>query len=182
VLLAVLVLEMTSWDLLHARDQAARNHQLVTTFEDDMERAFGGGRLQASERVLFLPAENDYLIGGIAPPRRLFTYNLAFDKEMARVRPLQPTAVLDAITAYSTGTLGRAHLCELFRQDLVDAVVFTDFDMRRDTLIWPPSHDRIEARRARNEALGLLDDPAFTVDDGHLSTILRAAPASPGGC
>jgi hypothetical protein len=178
----VLVLETASHGLLDARDQAAHNHEVVQAFDDDMDRAYGNGRLRASERVLFLPAGNDYLIGGIAPSRELHSYNVAFDKEVARIRQLQPRPVIEAIIAYSDDTLNREHLCQLFRQDLVDAIVFNDFDMRRDTLIWPPSEQRIEAGRARNTAFGLFDDPAFNVDEGHLSVILRAAPASPAGC
>jgi hypothetical protein len=178
----LLVLETASHGLLDARDEAAHNHEVVQAFDDDMDRAYGNGRLRASERVLFLPAGNDYLIGGIAPSRELFSYNLAFDKEVARIRQLQPRPVIAAINAYSDNTLNREHLCELFRQDLVDAIVFNDFDMRRDTLIWPPSEQRIEAQRARNTAFGVFDDPAFTVDQGHLSVIVRAAPGSPASC
>jgi hypothetical protein len=181
-LAVLLVLETASHGLLDARDQAAHNHEVVQAFEDDMDRAYGNGRLRASERVLFLPAGNDYLIGGIAPPRELFSYNVAFDKEVARIRQLQPRPIVDLIIAYSDDTLNREHLCQLFRQDLVDAVVFNDFDMRRDTLIWPPSEQRIEAQRARNTAFGVFDDPAFNADEGDLAVILRPAPASPAAC
>jgi hypothetical protein len=181
-LAVLLVLETASHGLLDARDQAAHNHEVVQAFEDDMDRAYGNGRLRASERVLFLPAGNDYLIGGIAPPRELFSYNVAFDKEVARIRQLQPRPIIDLIIAYSDDTLNREHLCQLFRQDLVDAVVFNDFDMRRDTLIWPPSEQRIEAQRARNTAFGVFDDPAFNADEGDLAVILRPAPASPAAC
>ena len=80
--------------------QARRNHELVQAFEDDMDRAFGDGRLRASERVLFLPASNDYLIGMIAPRYKVFAYNISFDKEIARLRSGQPKPILDAISAY----------------------------------------------------------------------------------
>lgn len=181
-LAVLLVLETASDGLLDARRQAAHNHEVVHAFEEDMDRSYGNGRLRASERVLFLPAGNDYLIGGIAPQRELFSYNVAFDKEVARIRQLQPRPIIDAINAYSDDTLNREHICQLFRQDLVDAVVFNDFDMRRDTLFWPPSEERIEALRARNTAFDVFDDPAFDVDEGHLSVILRPAPASPATC
>lgn len=177
---ALVLLETGSQGLLDARDQAAHNHELVQAFETDMERAFGDGRLRASERVLFLPAGNDYLIGAIAPPRELFSYNLAFDKEVARIRALQPRPVLDAIVAYSEDRLDSQHLCALFRQDLATSVVLTDFDMRRDTLIWPPPEDSLAARRSRNAAFGMFDDPAFDVDEGHLAVIMR--PRAGGGC
>jgi hypothetical protein len=147
-----------------------------------MDRAFGDGRLRASERVLFLPAGNDYLIGMIAPRFKVFAYNLSFDKELVRLRPGQPKPVLDVISAYNANTLNRDLVCQVFRQDLVDAVVFDDFDMRWDTEQWPPSQQRLEAHRAKNNGFGLFDDPAFSVDEGDLAVIVRPAPASPMSC
>jgi len=181
-LAAVLVLETASHGLLDARSQAVDNHELVQAFEADMDRAFGGGRLRPSERVLFLPAGNDYLIGAIAPPLEIYSYNVAFDKELVRIRPTQPKPIQDAITAYSDDSLNREDVCALFRQDLVDAVVFTDFSMRADTLVWPPPDERIQAQRAKNAAFGLFEDPAFNVDDGDLAVIVRPAPDSLAGC
>jgi hypothetical protein len=181
-LVALLVLETASHSLLDAREQARSNHKLVQRFEDDMDRAFGDGRLRASERVLFLPAGNDYLIGMIAPRFKVFAYNISFDKELARLRLRQPKPVLDVISAYGANTLNRDLVCQLFRQDLVDAVVFDDFDMRWDTLQWPPSQQRLEAHRAKSTGFGLFDDPAFSVDEGDLAVIVRPAPASATGC
>jgi hypothetical protein len=182
VAVALLLLETGSHSLLDLRGQATRDHELVQRFENDIDRAFGDGGLRASERVLFFPAGNDYLIGMIAPRFEVFSYNIAFDKEITRLRPGQPRPVVAAINAYWGGTLTRDHVCELFRQDLADAVVFTDFDMRWDTLRWPPPDHRLEAHRAKHEALGLFDDPAFDVDDGHLAVILRPDPDAAGGC
>ena len=181
-LAAALVLETASHGLLDARSQAVHNHELVQAFDDDMDRAFAGGRLRPSERVLFLPAGNDYLIGGIAPPLEIYSYNVAFDKELIRIRPMQPKPIVDAISAYGSDTLNRDDVCTLFREDIVDAVVFTDFSMRGDTLVWPPPEQRIEAQRAKNSAFGLFEDPAFDVDDGHLAVIVRPTPDSPAGC
>jgi hypothetical protein len=182
VLVALLMLETMSHGLLDAREHAMRNHELVQAFEDDMDRAFGNGRLRAGERVLFLPASNDYLIGMIAPHFKVFAYNIAFDKEITRLRPGQPRPILDAISAYGADTLNRDQVCDLFRQDLVDAVVFDDFNMRWDTLQWPPPQQRLEALRAKSTAFGLFDDPAFSVDKGTLAVILRAMPDSPTSC
>jgi hypothetical protein len=181
-LVALLVLETASHGLLDAREQARSNHELVQRFKDDMDRAFGDGRLRASERVLFLPAGNDYLIGMIAPRFKVFAYNISFDKELVRLRPGQPKPVRDVISAYGTNTLNRDLVCQLFRQDLVDAVVFDDFDMRWHTLQWPPSQQRLDAHRAKSTGFGLFDDPAFSVDEGDLAVIVRPAPASPTGC
>jgi hypothetical protein len=182
VLVALLILETTSHGMLDAREQARSNHEVVQRFEDDVDRAFGDGRLRASERVLFLPAGNDYLIGMIAPRFKVFAYNLSFDKELVRLRPGQPKQVVDVISAYNANTLNRDLVCRVFRKDLVDAVVFDDFDMRWDTLQWPPSQRRLEAHRTKNAGFGLFDDPAFSVDEGDLAVIVRPAPASPMSC
>jgi hypothetical protein len=181
-LAAVLLLETASHGLLDARGQAVHNHELAQAFEDDVDQAFGGGRLRPSERVLFLPAGNDYLIGGIAPPLEIYSYNVAFDKELIRIRPTQPQPIMDAIAAYGNDTLDRDNICTLFSQDIVDAVVFTDFSMRGDTLVWPPPEERIQAQRAKNTAFGVFDDPAFNVDSGDLAVIVRPAPDSLAGC
>jgi hypothetical protein len=182
VLAALLVLETASHGLFDARSQAVHNHELAQAFEADMDSAFGDGRLRPSERVLFLPAGNDYLIGGIAPPLEIYSYNVAFDKELVRIRPTQPQLIQDAIAAYNDDTLNRDDLCTLFRQDMVDAVVFTNFSMRADTLVWPPPEERIEAQRAKNAAFGFFEDPAFDVDEGHLAVIVRPTPDSTTGC
>jgi hypothetical protein len=181
-LLALLVLETTSHGLLDARAQASRNHELAQAFEEDMDRMYGDGGLRESERVLFLPASNDYLIGMISPHYRVYAYNISFDKEAARLHRAQPKLVLDAIRAYWTNALNRDVVCQLFRQDLVDAIVFNNFDMRWDTLQWPPPAARVEAFRAKHAGFGLFDDPAFSVDRRDLAVIVRPAPASPEGC
>jgi hypothetical protein len=181
-LVALLMLETTSHGLLDAREQASRNHELVQAFEDDMDRAFGDGRLRESERVLFLPASNDYMIGLIAPHFRVFAYNISFDKELVRLRADQPKPILDAISGYWANTVNRDQLCQLFLQDLLDAVVFNDFDMRWDTLQWPPPAERLEAFRAKSTSFGLFDDPAFSVDKRDVAVIVRPAPGSQAGC
>ena len=160
-LVALLVLETMSHGLLDAREQATQNHELVQAFDDDMDRAFGNGRLRASERVLFLPASNDYLIGMIAPRYKVFAYNIAFDKEIVRLRSGQPKPVLDVISAYGADTLNRDQVCHLFRQDLVDALVFDDFNMRWDTaaVATPAAPDR--GAQGQEHRLGPVRRSAF---------------------
>jgi hypothetical protein len=181
-LLALLALETTSHALLDARAQASRNHELAQAFEDDVDRMYGDGGLREFERVLFLPASNDYLVGMISPHYRVYAYNISFDKEATRLHRAQPRLVLDAIQAYWANTLSRNLVCQLLRQDLVDAIVFNNFDMRWDTLLWPPPASRVEAFRAKNAGFGIFDDPAFSVDQRDLTVIVRPGPAWPEGC
>ena len=119
----------------------------------------------------------------LSPHFKVFAYNISFDKEAARLRRAQPKLVLDAISAYWANTLNRDLVCQLFRQDLVDAIVFNDFDMRWDTLQWPPSAahgSRRSGRGTRASACSTIPRSAWT--GGHLAVILRPAPASPAGC
>jgi hypothetical protein len=178
----ILLAEALSHTLLDARTRGTAFHDDLVAFEQDMESEFGDSRLRPSERVLFLPAANDYLVQSIAPRLQAFTYNISFDKEMSRIRPRQPPAVLHAIQAYDSGSLDREVVCELFRLDLVEAVVLPDFDLRWDSYSWPPNAERMAARREQNTALGLFTDPAFDVDTGPMSIILRENTAAPDGC
>lgn len=182
VVAALLTLDTTSHALVDARGTARRHHEAFRALIDDIDRELGEGQLAPSERVLFLPAKNDYLIMAIAPGLRVFAYNGAFDKELPRIRARQPRPVVAAIQAHAAGVLDSGQLCALFRQDLADAVVFTNFDMRVDTIGWPPDGARVDEWRERTRALGLFDDPAFDVLEQDLTTVVRPADTSVDGC
>ena len=178
----MLVLDMTPHALLDARGAARHDRQAYQALVEDVDRELGQGQLSPSERVLFLPATNDYLIMAIAPRLQVFAYNVSFDKELARIRRYQPTPVVAAIWQYNYGHLTRDHLCDVFRGDVADAVVFTNFSMRTDSSDWPPADSRVDDMREQNRALGLYDDPAFEVVEQQLTTIVRPADGSLAGC
>jgi hypothetical protein len=67
----------------------------------------------------------------------------------------------------------------MFREDLVDVVVFTEFDPRWDSYRWPPALR--DYYRERYENVGLEGDPAFAIDDNDLAIFVRAAPEGSGG-
>ena len=182
VLAAILTLDTMSHVLVEARADARNHHEAYRALEADIGAELGRGQLAPSERVLFLPASNDYLIMAIAPRLQVFAYNVSFDKEVNRVRRYQPRSVLEAIRAYNGSTLTRAHVCAVFREDAADAVVFTNFDMRRDSGDWPPPDSRVGSLREQNRAPGLFDDPAFEVVEQELTTIVRPAEGSLAGC
>jgi hypothetical protein len=179
VLAALLLLEATPDLLLHARRTTEHQFEQVQLYERDMTKAFAG-RLHPGERVLFLPYEADYLLGGISPRFKVHAYNMSFDKEVHRIQPLQPAPIVAAIRAYYGGTLDRDMICGLFQQDLVDAVVFPDFRLRWDATSWPPSK-AIQAELQRTaEDVGVIGDPAFETDKGYLATIVRSATPEDG--
>ncbi|HKY65636.1 MAG TPA: hypothetical protein VJM49_04670 [Acidimicrobiales bacterium] len=182
VVAAVLVLDMTPHALLDARGAARHDREAYQALVEDVDRELGQGQLSPSERVLFLPATNDYLIMAIAPRLQVFAYNVSFDKELARIRRYQPTPVVAAIWQYNYGHLTRDHVCDVFRGDVADAVVFTNFSMRTDSSDWPPAGSRVDDMREQNRALGLFDDPAFEVVEQQLTTIVRPADGSLAGC
>jgi hypothetical protein len=176
-LASLLIVESVPHFLLQRRDVAADQYEQVQEFNHDISTAFDG-HLIAGERVLFLPAANDYLIPVIAAGYDVFAYNIAFDKEIERIRPQQPAAIVNAEAAQGEGALTRAQVCALFREDLVDAVIFTEFDPRWDSYRWPPvDSDRAFLRR-RYQNVGLEDDPAFAIDDRDLAIIVRAGSAA----
>lgn len=104
------------------------------------------------KRVLLLPAANDYLVNMIAPFTHSYTYNLAFDKEIKRIRPLQPPLIRQAIRLYGRGELEASDVCRLFKKDLVDRVVLVYFRMDSG---WPQSSQNLEANHQKAEGLGL---------------------------
>jgi hypothetical protein len=177
---AVLVLDAIPLSLWHLNDRSEIQHDQVQAFQADMERAFGDGRLRDGERVLFLPADNDYLVQYVAPTFDVDTYNVAGDRELARIRPQQPEEVVAAIGDYNAGTLDTTTVCDLFAGNLVDAIAFNDFNMRWDSYRWPPSEAAAQAQREANEDLALFENPAFAVDEGPLSVIVR--PVETGSC
>jgi hypothetical protein len=179
-LAGLLVVESVPHLLLQHRQVASDQYEQIQEFNDDVSTAFGG-HLDAGERVLFLPATNDYLIPVIAARYDVFAYNIAFDKEIERIRPQQPAAIVEAEVAHGEGALTSAQVCSLLGEDLVDAVVFTEFDPRWNSYRWPPSDRARLFLRRRYQNVGVEDDPAFTVDDRDLAIIVRATPARSGG-
>lgn len=178
---ALLLLLDVAPDRLWDRRAEAEAHRVeLDRFVDDMEESFGDERLRPGERVLFLPAENDYLVQYIAPAFDVRTYNISFDKAIAQIRPQQPAQIVEAITAAANFELSPAQLCELFRSDLVDAVVFDDFSLRWDSYRWPPGAEASASNRADLELSGLLETPGLEIDRGHLSVVVRSEPG--GAC
>ncbi len=107
--------------------------------------------IKAHDRVLFLPAANDYLLGLIIPFTGGDTYNVFFDKEVTRIFPLQPGPIIAARTSFDNGSLTSTDVCELFNQGLVDVVIFNEFSMRWDSYTWPPTPATVQGYRLKVE-------------------------------
>lgn len=172
LLAALLIIEAAPVALMDARAVAAVRLNQVRAFEQDVSQTFGD-RLEPGDRVLFLPAENDYLIMGIAPQYGLLAYNVSFDKELARIRPQQPPEIAETIRSYEQGTLTSHDMWDLFDKDLLDAVVFPDFRLRWDAYRWPPSSEVQQDLRARALELAGAMDLDVRIDEEFLATIVR---------
>jgi hypothetical protein len=178
-LASILVLESTPMALLHRPRSASLDHDQLQRFDADTEAVFNGA-FQRGERVLSLPTSNDYLMEVIAPRYRLFAYNIAFDKELTRIRPLQPPPITSAEAAFDEQLLRRPAVCQIFRDDLLDALVFTEFYPQWNAYRWPPYKKDRRLLRAMYEQVGLTGDPAFVIDDRDLAVIVR--PVAGGEC
>jgi hypothetical protein len=177
--LALVVLDLPWSAIADLRPTAARNAEQIQHFKDDFESAFGPV-LAPTERVLFLPAANDILVGWIAPALQISSYNVSFDKELARIRPMQPEEIRAAIAGYTAGTLDADAICGLFALDLVDVVVLNDFSARWNSYWWPPPAADVERYRAGAEATGVLDHEGLDVEKTDLALVVRPGPSCGG--
>ncbi len=174
VILGLVAVETLGTAVAQGGSAGQKSAEYIRDFRHDavqpIDRATRDG-----ERVLFLPAENDYLIPSLAAPIGITTYNADFDKELPRVRAGQPPQVVAAIAAYNTGMMSADDLAVLFDRDLVDAVVLLDFNLRASSFAWPPSSASIDSYRAKASSLALEQDPRFSLRRHQLFTVVREA-------
>jgi hypothetical protein len=138
--------------------------------------------IKGQDRVLFLPAENDYLIGLIIPFTGGETYNVFFDKELGRIIALQPEPIIAARTSFDNGSLTSTVVCELFNQGLVDTVIFNEFSMRWDSYSWPPTPATVQGYRLKIEGLDLKAIKDLDVTTLDLSIIVKPGHGLPLNC
>jgi hypothetical protein len=138
--------------------------------------------VKTRDRILFLPAANDYLLGLIIPFTGGETYNVFFDKEVTRIFPLQPEPIIAARTRYDDGSLTSTDVCQLINQDLVDAVIFNDFSMRWDSYSWPPMAETIQGFRSKIESLKLPKNQDLEITTLDFSTLVKPHHALPLNC
>jgi hypothetical protein len=130
------------------------------------------------QRVLFLPASNDYLINLVAPLTRTYAYNVAFDKEFRRIRPLQPKPVIAAERRFADGMLEALDVCKLIRNDFADKVIFTYFSLNKG---WSRDPATVAAYRQKAALLGLSEFPGLETHEEAFFLVVGADPQS-GKC
>jgi hypothetical protein len=131
-----------------------------------------------NSRVLLLPAANDYLISMIAPFTKTYSYNLTFDKEIKRIKPLQPPLITAAERAYNRGELDAGDVCRLFKKGLVDKVVLLYIRMNAG---WPQSPRNVEANRQMAANLHVDVFPGLVTHEESYFLVVSSDPQS-GKC
>lgn len=171
--LAVIAILDTAPNLpLQARDHSAAGAQTAavrTNLVPDFRSAVRPG-----ERVLFLPAGNDFLADLLAPSADVASYNAGGDKNLVLAQHSWPAPVTAAVANF--GKAGEADAIEVALQSgLVDAVVLPRFDLRWSSYNWPAS----AAEQAVGDAAAarLVKDPRFTLTSTEWFSVVRSAPA-----
>jgi hypothetical protein len=177
-LAALLIAESLSTDVVDRGRPFHRSHDDMLAFAETALPEFRAV-LHPAERVLFLPAENDYLIYTIMADATAFAYNVGQDKARSAARRRQPDLVKEVMRKYGAGTMTWSDLGRLFREDLVDQVVLMRMSLRWDSYRWPPREDRVRQLSRRIDALGAPPAALVAEDYRHFTTIRRRDPGPP---
>jgi hypothetical protein len=141
--------------------------QLISEFADLTHR---------NERVLVLPASNDFLANVMAPFAHVRTYNVGVDKSYFASHAKWPRAVSDASGLLPNPSGQGDRIAAVLRHD-ADAVVISYVDLGLSTNRWPAPAPNVAY--LRQQATALSRDPRFATRSGKLMTIVRLAHDSP---
>lgn len=155
-LVALLLFENIPTAAIQGQDRYTLNRTQLEQFNSQVVDRLRP-HVEESDRLLFLPAQNDFLVALIVPFTGGYTYNVMFDKELARILPQQPTGIVEARRKFDHGSFTAQDLRVLLDSGLVDKVVFTYFNLRWDSYWWPPPGKTVDSYRERVEELGLAD-------------------------
>ena len=157
-------LQTRKWQDKDGQDRYSLNRTQYNSFNTEVVDELRP-YIQDTDRILFLPAQNDFLIARIIPFTGGYTYNIFFDKEVARIRPQQPPSIVEVERNFGTGDLTAEDVRDLFDEGLVDKVIFTYFNLRWDSYWWPPAQSTVESYGTRVSSLNLTDIPKLRTHD-----------------
>jgi hypothetical protein len=172
VFLAVCVLDVAPNPLAIVRERSLSEERMGQLRGDILPEA--QELLEPGERVLFLPAGNDFLANYLVPLTDTTSYNVGGDKNYFLSQSTWPETVLRAQAAYGSAEAGDA-ICGVLAED-ADAVVLMHRSMHAAPLLAPANP--AEDARLRGIADELGADPRFASSAGTWMTVLR----SDGGC
>ena len=164
LLVAFLIVENTAATAIDGQDRYSLNRTQYNSFNTEVVDELRP-YIQDTDKILFLPAQNDFLIARIIPFTGGYTYNIFFDKEVARIRPQQPPSIVEAERKFGKGDLTAEDVRDLFDEGLVDKVIFTYFNLRWDSYWWPPAQSTVESYGTRVTSLNLTDIPQLRTHD-----------------
>jgi hypothetical protein len=123
----------------------------------------------SGERVLFLPAGNDFLANALIGRTESTSYNVGIDKNAAYSQSHWPTDVATAAAAF--GGEGSRDAAASALGESVDVIVVPYFSLRDNAIVWPVSD---EVRLGiRDSAESFRTDARFQVLDGNWFSMIR---------
>ncbi len=126
--------------------------------------------VRPGDRVLVLPAANDFLATALVPFTRGSSFNIGGDKNYVLARREWPLAVRTATRAYAKPDAAD-RICDAFRANALDVVVLPFVSFSRGAVAFPPPPDVSGALKA--EATRLAADPRFTAETANWMLSLR---------
>jgi hypothetical protein len=122
------------------------------------------------DRMLLLPASNDFLAVAMAPAAHVRVYNAGGDKNFSAARASWPTDVLVAVNAIYKPAGQGDRIAAVLHND-ADAVAICYFSMHTGGTTWPaPDPNQAVLRQ---EVAVLASDQRFSVRQGTLMAIVR---------
>ncbi len=134
------------------------------------------GLVEPGERVLVLPASNDFLATAVVPYSGGRSYNVGIDRNNRMARESWPPAVTDAALAFG-GPETADHVCAVLAQD-ADVVLLSRISLFHEALAWPPPPERTSA--LADVAVNVAADRRFEADTGRWFTAVRPAEGPRG--
>jgi hypothetical protein len=122
------------------------------------------------ERILLLPASNDFLVNAMAPFAGVSTYNVGIDKSYYASSAKWPTDVQAAIAGIMNPADQGERIAAVLHHD-ADAVVICYFDMHTGGTTWPAPAPNVAY--LHQQAAALSHDPRFVTRQGKLMTVVR---------
>ncbi len=110
-------------------------------FNADVIEPLRGFKFDPEDRVVFVPAENDYLAPYIAAKVNFTTYNGGGDKALALAGRTFPISIKNLLNAKDPAEISRLIL-EVKEKQLADYIILPFFSLRWESYYWPISNSK----------------------------------------
>lgn len=120
----------------------------IQKFKHDVIYPLESNGFKSTDRVIFLPSENDFLVPYMAAKTDFTTYNGAGDKAINTARNSYPQLVQQILTARDPKKIGELIL-QIQEKGLAEYVILTFFNPRWDSYKWPVSNNTYNTLKNR---------------------------------